>query len=55
VPILALTANVLKEDRYLYLRAGINDVVLKPFREKDLIEKIALALQTNSAALRFVS
>jgi signal transduction histidine kinase/ActR/RegA family two-component response regulator len=55
VPILALTANVLKEDRDLYLRAGINDVVLKPFREKDLIEKIALALQTNSAALRFVS
>jgi signal transduction histidine kinase/CheY-like chemotaxis protein len=55
VPILALTANVLKEDRDLYLKAGVNDVVLKPFREKDLIEKIALALQVHYAALRSVS
>ena len=55
VPILALTANVLKEDRDLYLNSGMNDVVLKPFREKDLIEKIALAIQHNNSALRFVS
>ncbi len=55
VPILALTANVMKEDRDLYLNSGMSDVVLKPFREKDLIEKIALALQNNTAALRFVS
>jgi signal transduction histidine kinase len=54
-PILALTANVLKEDRDLYLNAGMNDVVLKPFREKDLIEKMALAIQNNTSALRFVS
>lgn len=40
-PIIALTANVLKDDRDLYLRSGANDVVLKPFIERDLIEKIA--------------
>jgi signal transduction histidine kinase/CheY-like chemotaxis protein len=55
IPILALTANVMKEDRDLYLNSGMNDVVLKPFREKDLIEKVALAIQNNTAALRFVS
>jgi signal transduction histidine kinase/CheY-like chemotaxis protein/CHASE3 domain sensor protein len=55
VPILALTANVLKEDRDMYMSNGVNDVVLKPFREKDLIEKMAVAIQNNTAALRFVS
>jgi signal transduction histidine kinase/CheY-like chemotaxis protein/CHASE3 domain sensor protein len=55
IPILALTANVMKEDRDLYLNSGMNDVVLKPFREKDLIEKVALAIQNNTTALRFVS
>ncbi len=55
IPILALTANVMKEDRDMYLNSGMNDVVLKPFREKDLIEKIALAIQNNTTALRFVS
>jgi len=40
-PIIALTANVLKDDRDLYLRTGANDIVLKPFIERDLIEKIA--------------
>jgi len=54
-PILALTANVIKEDRDIYLKAGINDVVLKPFLEKDLVEKIALAIQNNAKSLRFVS
>lgn len=41
VPIIALTANVLKEDRDLYKRTGANEIVLKPFIEHDLIEKIA--------------
>lgn len=53
--ILALTANVLKEDRDLYFKTGVNDVVLKPFLEKDLIEKIALAVQNNVSAMRFIA
>lgn len=53
--ILALTANVMKEDRDLYFKTGVNDVVLKPFLEKDLIEKIALAMQNNVSAMRFIA
>lgn len=55
VPIMALTANVMKEDREIYLKAGVNDIVLKPFLEKNLIEKVALAVQNNRSVLRFVS
>ncbi|TWR26452.1 response regulator [Mucilaginibacter pallidiroseus] len=44
VPILALTANVLKEDRDKYLSVGITGVVLKPFTEKNLIDNIASAM-----------
>ncbi|PTQ92909.1 phospho-acceptor domain-containing protein [Mucilaginibacter yixingensis] len=50
-PIIALTANVLKDDRDLYLRTGANDIVLKPFIERDLIEKIAgMLMQKQSHA-----
>lgn len=42
--ILGVTANVLSEDRELYLNAGMNDLVLKPFSENELIEKIATQL-----------
>jgi signal transduction histidine kinase/CheY-like chemotaxis protein len=45
IPILALTANVLKEDRDKYLEAGINGVVLKPFSEQNLLDSIADALK----------
>ncbi|WP_374949384.1 ATP-binding protein [Mucilaginibacter sp.] len=44
VPILALTANVLKEDREKYLAVGMNGVVLKPFTEQNLIDSVAAAL-----------
>lgn len=40
VPILGVTANVLQEDRKKYIESGINDLVLKPFSEKELIDKI---------------
>ncbi|SDE18539.1 His Kinase A (phospho-acceptor) domain-containing protein [Mucilaginibacter pineti] len=46
-PIIALTANVLKEDRDNYMRSGVNDIVLKPFAELNLIEKIAGVLKTK--------
>ncbi|RZK42404.1 MAG: response regulator [Pedobacter sp.] len=39
-PILGVTANVLPEDRTLYMEAGMNDLVLKPYSEKELIDKI---------------
>jgi signal transduction histidine kinase/CHASE3 domain sensor protein len=48
VPILALTANVLKEDRDKYFSVGINGVVLKPFSEKNLIDSVAAALQKKN-------
>lgn len=40
IHILAITANVLEEDRIKYLSSGINDLVLKPFSEKELMDKI---------------
>lgn len=44
IPILALTANVLKEDRDRYLSVGMTGVVLKPFTEQNLIDNVAGAL-----------
>lgn len=44
-PILGVTANVLAEDRQLYLSAGMNDLVLKPFSENELIEKISVQVK----------
>lgn len=37
-PIIALTAKVFKEDLKLYKKAGINDVIKKPFDENTLLE-----------------
>ena len=48
LPILALTANVLKEDRDKYLSVGMSGVVLKPFSEQNLIDNVAAALQKRS-------
>jgi len=55
VPIIALTANVMKEDRDIYFKTGINEVVLKPFLEKDLIVKTALTIQNNDSAVKFMA
>jgi signal transduction histidine kinase/CheY-like chemotaxis protein/CHASE3 domain sensor protein len=55
VIIMALTANVMKEDRDAYLSTGINDIILKPFLEKELIEKIAVGIQNHIIALRFIA
>lgn len=52
IPIWALTANVLKEDRDNYIAVGINGIILKPFSEKNLIDNICAALDTQNAMLR---
>jgi signal transduction histidine kinase/ActR/RegA family two-component response regulator len=40
IPIIALTANVVKEDQQKYLSAGMNDYLSKPIRPDLLMEKI---------------
>ncbi|MEW6467808.1 MAG: ATP-binding protein [Bacteroidota bacterium] len=39
-PIIALTANILKEDMPRYLEAGMNGYITKPFREDAFCEKV---------------
>ncbi|MET0570256.1 MAG: ATP-binding protein [Pedobacter agri] len=39
-PILGVTANVMQEDRKKYLASGMDELVLKPFLEQELLEKI---------------
>jgi len=45
VPIVAVTARVFKEDLKAYKKAGINDVLKKPFNENQLLEIIAKNLK----------
>ena len=42
IPIIALTANAFKHDIDLYLSVGMNDYLIKPYKENQLFEKIAL-------------
>ena len=39
-PILGVTANVMQEDREKYLSSGMDELVLKPFLEQELLIKI---------------
>jgi signal transduction histidine kinase/CHASE3 domain sensor protein len=47
-PILGVTANVLHEDRKRYLDSGMNELLLKPFKEQDFIEKMVYVLKDGS-------
>jgi len=40
IPILGVTANVMQEDREKYIASGMDELVLKPFLEQELLEKI---------------
>jgi PAS domain S-box-containing protein len=40
--IVALTANAFKHDIDLYLSVGMNDYLIKPYREQDLFQKIEM-------------
>ncbi len=41
IPILALTADISVETRERVLQSGINDILIKPFNQKEIFEKIA--------------
>jgi PAS domain S-box-containing protein len=45
VPIIALTANVFKQDIDAYLAKGMNDFIIKPYDEQDFLRKISHCLQ----------
>ncbi len=47
--IIAMTANVVRKHIQEYLKAGMNDFLLKPFNEQDLIKKIALYSTENNS------
>ena len=51
-PILALTANVIEEDRVTYIEAGMNDVLLKPVDENILYNKILTNIHVARQTLK---
>ncbi|MEI8084881.1 MAG: PAS domain S-box protein [Paludibacter sp.] len=46
-PIIALTANAFKHDIDVYLSIGMNDFLIKPYKEEDLYSKIDLHLRSE--------
>ncbi len=41
MPIVAITANIMKDDLDHYMKSGMDDYILKPYRESDLFAKLA--------------
>ena len=46
-PIVALTANVFRQDIDSYLEIGMNDYIIKPFDEEDFLKKISENVKTG--------
>ena len=40
MPVIAVTANAIKEELEYYLKVGFNDYLTKPFQERKLLEKM---------------
>jgi signal transduction histidine kinase/DNA-binding response OmpR family regulator/CHASE3 domain sensor protein len=47
IPIIAFTANVMKDDLENYRKAGINDFLLKPFTSAQVLDKILTVLDVE--------
>ncbi|KAH3674368.1 hypothetical protein WICMUC_003355 [Wickerhamomyces mucosus] len=47
-PIIAMTGNVENEDLYTYLRHGMNDILAKPFTQKDLYAMLEKHLRSRT-------
>jgi PAS domain S-box-containing protein len=57
IPIIALTANAFKHDIDLYLSVGMNNYLIKPYKETELFEKIAMYTEivtTETTAQRVI-
>jgi len=51
IPIIALTANALKGDGPLYLQAGMNDYITKPYTEERLYKVISKYLKDDAVVI----
>ena len=47
-PVIFITANIVKTDLNHYLKAGFDDYLIKPFREKELYNKLCNILIVNA-------
>ncbi len=45
--IVAVTANVVKDDIVKYMKSGMDDYIIKPFKEEELYNKICNVLELN--------
>ncbi|MCK5056828.1 MAG: response regulator [Candidatus Aminicenantes bacterium] len=52
VPIIAMTANVYKEDRDKCFACGMNDIIIKPIRRKSFIKVVERWMKTTGEAPR---
>jgi PAS domain S-box-containing protein len=50
IPILALTANAIKSQEEQFIKAGMNDLISKPYNEINLVNPIAKWLNDNAQA-----